>query len=404
MLLAAWGPGLVVMLADTDAGSVVTAAQSGAQWGYRLLGLQLALIPILFVVQELTVRLGIVTQKGHGELIRETFGKGWAALSVATLGLACAGAVVTELSGMAGVGSLFGVPVAITMTLTVGLLTAMVWTGSYRSIEKSAILLGAFEIAFLGVVWKADPHAGAVLAGLSRIPWRQKGYLYLAAANIGAVIMPWMVFYQQSAVVDKRLGEEHLRAARWDTAFGAIATQVVMGAVLMAAAATVGKTNPHLPLDTVQEISSALTPLLGASAGRLLFALGMSGAALVAAVVISLAAAWGVGEVLGVERSLDHSPKQAPWFYGAYTLTLVLGAGLVMSGINLVALSVAVEVMNALLLPIVLGFLFMLAIRALPPGHRLEGPYARVVGAVVVVTSAFGVYAALSGIAGGLPH
>jgi len=104
------GPGLVVMLADTDAGSIITAAQSGAEWGYRLLLLQLVLMPILYIVQELTVRLGIVSGKGHAELIRDQFGRGWAWLSVGTLVLACMGALLSELSGLAGVGLLMGVP------------------------------------------------------------------------------------------------------------------------------------------------------------------------------------------------------------------------------------------------------------------------------------------------------
>ncbi|HLN25886.1 MAG TPA: divalent metal cation transporter, partial [Patescibacteria group bacterium] len=108
MALTALGPGIVVMLADTDAGSIITAAQSGAQWGYRLLLLQIVLIPVLYVVQELTVRLGLVTGRGHGELIRETFGAKWAWLSCSTLLLACLGALITEFSGIAGVGLLFG--------------------------------------------------------------------------------------------------------------------------------------------------------------------------------------------------------------------------------------------------------------------------------------------------------
>ena len=98
LILAALGPGLLVMLADTDAGSIITAAQSGAQWGYKLLALQILLIPILYMVQELTVRLGLVTGRGHGELIRDTFGRGWAWFSVGTLMLACVGAIVTQLA------------------------------------------------------------------------------------------------------------------------------------------------------------------------------------------------------------------------------------------------------------------------------------------------------------------
>lgn len=104
------GPGLMVMLADTDAGSIVTAAQSGARWGYRLLLLQLVLVPILYLVMELTVRLGVATGKGHAELIREHFGAGWAYLSVGTLLVSAIGALVTEFAGVAGIGHLFGLP------------------------------------------------------------------------------------------------------------------------------------------------------------------------------------------------------------------------------------------------------------------------------------------------------
>ena len=115
--IAIWGPGLLVMLADTDAGNVVTAAQAGAQWGYRLLPLVLVLIPMLYMVQELTVRLGLYTGRGHGELIRERFGIGWAYVS--TLGLAAAviGSLITEFTGVAGVGELFGLSRALTLPL-----------------------------------------------------------------------------------------------------------------------------------------------------------------------------------------------------------------------------------------------------------------------------------------------
>jgi len=108
--VAVLGPGLVVMLADTDVGSIITAGQSGVQWGYRLLLVQVVLMPILYMVQELTVRLGIFTGRGHGELIKETFGKFWAWISVAGLAVATGGALLTELSGVAGVGELYGVP------------------------------------------------------------------------------------------------------------------------------------------------------------------------------------------------------------------------------------------------------------------------------------------------------
>ncbi len=393
------GPGFVVMLADTDAGSIITAAQSGAEWGYRLLLLQLILVPILYIVQELTVRLGIVSGKGHAELIKEHFGQGWAWLSVATLVLACIGALLSELSGLAGVGLLFGVPAPVTMILIVAALILMAYKGSYLSVERIAIAIGAFELVFLVVAWQAKPDFAALAIGSVDIPWHEPKYLYLVSANIGAVIMPWMVFYQQSSVVEKKLTVADLPAARLDTAFGATLTQIIMAAVLVVTAATLNSTSHSGPIDTVQQIAEAITPYLGNTTGKLLFALGLSGSAVVATIVVTLTAARTVSEVLGAKHSLEHEPLEAPWFYGIYTATLVAGAALIISGVNLVSLSVGVQVMNALLLPIVLAFLYLLARRLSSP-YRLRGVYAVLVGIVIIATVIFGVYSGLSGLLG----
>lgn len=396
--LAVLGPGLVVMLADTDAGSLITAAQSGAVWGYKLLALQLILIPILYIAQELTVRLGLVTGMGHGELIKAKFGNAWAWLSVSTLIISCIGAILSEFSGLAGVGLLFGIAAWKTLSIVVLFLIVMAWTGSYATVERIAILLGLFELVFVYVACVSRPEIHEVTQGLLSVPWDNSSYLYLAAGNVGAVIMPWMIFYQQSAVLDKGLSKKHLKPARFDTAIGAIITQMVMAAVLIATAATIGKTNPNAPLNTVHQISEALIPSLGNFAGKLLFAVGMTGAAMVATIVVSLTAAWGLGEVMGFRRSLQDHPKDAPWFYGIYSTVLILGAVLVASGmINLVSLSVAVEVMNALLLPIVLGFLYLLACKTLPEEYRLKNKYAFFVGIILAITSAFGLFAGLWG-------
>ncbi len=395
--LAVFGPGLVVMLADTDVGSVITAGQSGVQFGYRLLLQQLILIPILFMVQELTVQLGIFTGRGHGELIRDTFGRFWAWVSAIGLAVATAGALLTEFSGVAGVGELYGVPRAISLALAAFALLAVVLTGGYRRVERAAIMVGLFEFAFFFVAWAAHPSVADMVRGAVSIPWRNPDYLYLSAANIGAVIMPWMVFYQQSAVADKRLRPEHYGAARLDTAIGALVTQLVMGAVLIACAATIGAKNPQASLTTVGEMSQALTPFMGQAAGRLVFSLGVLGAGLVAAIVASLALAWGVGEVAGYKRSLELRPLQARWFYGVYTACVVAGAVLVGVWPNLVSLNVGVQVMNALLLPLVLGFLIALAVFALPEDRRLKGPYLWIVLTVSILTTSLGVFGGLQG-------
>ncbi len=396
--LAVVGPGLVVMLADTDVGSIITAGQSGVQWGYRLILLQLVLIPILYMVQELTVRLGIFTGRGHGELIKETFGRFWAWVSVAGLAVATAGALLTELSGVAGVGEIYGIPRVVSLFIAGGALLLMVLTGSYRRVERAAIAVGLFELAFFGVAWAAHPDLTQMAAQAVRIPFADKQYLYLVAANIGAVIMPWMVFYHQSAVADKRLRPEHFNAARWDTALGAILTQLVMAAVLVAAAATIAAHHQQAALNTVGDLSAALTPYLGVGMGRLVFGLGIIGAGMVAAIVSSLALAWGLGEVTGYRHSLEHNPLEARWFYAVYAASIVGGCILVAVAPNLVSLNVGVQVMNALLLPVVLGFLVALAVKALPDAVRLKGWYLWVVVAVTVLTCALGVFGGLSGI------
>ncbi len=395
--LAVFGPGLVVMLADTDVGSVITAGQSGVQFGYHLLGQQLILVPILYMVQELTVRLGIFTGRGHGELIRQSFGRFWAWVSAGGLAVATAGALLTEFSGVAGVGELYGVPRAVSLSLAAAALLAVVLTGSYRRVERAAIAVGLFEFAFFYVAWAAHPALGELGHGMVSIPWQNSQYLYLSAANIGAVIMPWMIFYQQSAVADKKLRPEHYSAACWDTAAGALLTQLVMAAVLIACAATIGAKNPHASLSTVGEMSQALTPFMGQFTGKLVFSLGVLGAGLVAAIVASLALAWGVGEVAGYRRSLELKPLQARWFYGVYAVCVVVGAALVAVWPNLVSLNVGVQVMNALLLPVVLGFLIALAIFSLPQERRLRGWYMWTVITVSALTTALGVYGGLSG-------
>ncbi|MGE5502885.1 MAG: divalent metal cation transporter, partial [Actinomycetota bacterium] len=273
-------------------------------------------------------------------------------------------------------------------------------TASYLSVERIAVAFGLFELAFVYIAVNASPDAGALAAGLRDIPLTEPRYLYLVTANIGAVIMPWMVFFQQSAVVEKGLGPDYLHMARIETALGAVLTQAVMASVLVAAASTIGAGGEGATLDTVQQISDTLVPVLGWTMGRAVFVLGMSGAALVATIVVSLTAAWTVAEVAGYRRSLADHPREAPGFYGIFTACLVVAGALVASGANLVELSIAVEVVNALLLPCVLGFLFALSRSALPESHRLKGAYAWVAGAVLLATALFGVAAGLIGVFG----
>jgi Mn2+/Fe2+ NRAMP family transporter len=391
------GPGLIVMLADNDAGSVITAAQSGARWGYRLLLLQLAIFPLLFVVQELCVRLGLATGKGFGELVRLRFGRKLGSLSVLTLLLSCFGALVTQMSGIAGVGQLFGIPIWQTTSVVVALTLLMVWTGSYHTVERIAILFGLFGLAFVVVAWKAKPEPQHVLAQLSQFPVADAGFLYLVAANLGTSVMPWTVFYQQSALIDKGLSILDLRIARIDTLVGALVCQILTASVLVAAAATLGAHAGAGELDNIPEIARAFTAALGSGYGRVVFAVGLTGGAMVALIVVCLSAAWAVGEAMGRRHSLEQHPGQALDFYAAFTVML-LGAGLIVcSGVSLVRLAIATGVANAVLLPLVLGCLYRLARTELPPELRLQGLYAGAVATTFVLTASIGFCAALVG-------
>jgi Mn2+/Fe2+ NRAMP family transporter len=372
--IAVGGPGLLVMLSDTDAGNVVAGAQAGAQWGYRLLPLVLLLIPMLYMVQELTVRLGIYTGRGFGELVRERFGIGWAWPATVALAVAAIGTLVTQLTGIAGIGELYGVPRGISLPFATVVLLAIVATGSYRRVERTLVVVGLFELAFFFVAWAAHPSLATIGKEVVDLPIANRQFTFLVAAIIGAVFSPWMIFYQQSAFADKKLSPGDIKSARWDTAIGAVLTQCLTGAILIAAAAMASR-GASSGLHSVGEISKELSPFLGERMGRLVFSVGVLGASMVAAIVSSLAFTWGVSEFTGHRRSLEHHPFGAKWFYGIYSTSVVSAATLVWFTPDLVWLTLATQVMNVFLLPLVIVLLVALAVKVLPKPLRPCGIY-----------------------------
>jgi Mn2+/Fe2+ NRAMP family transporter len=385
------------MLADTEAGSVIAAAKSGAEWGYRMVLPQFLLIPALFVAQELAARLGLVTRQGLARLVMRRMGRFAAVLLLTALATSCASALVTELGGIAGVGEVFGIPVWQSCVAAAAGLFAIVWTGSYRSVERAAIAVGLCELSFIVLAWLAHPPAGEMLAQAVHLPLGNRSYLYLLAANLGTCVMPWAVFYQQSASIDKGLTRASLAAMRVETLTGAVLCQTVTAAVVVAAAAAFGRRATAQPLDRVGDIAYAFTSTVGPVAGHAVFALGLCGGALVAAIVVCLTAAWAFGELLGSRPSLNENPAQAPWFYGTFLAVLLIGATLVATAASLVRLSIAAGVLNALLLPIVLWFLYRMARDQLPADVRPRGAYAVAVAAVLALTAGIGAFAGIVG-------
>jgi Mn2+/Fe2+ NRAMP family transporter len=357
--LAVTGPGLIVAFADTEAGSVTTAATSGAQFGYKLILLQLLLIVPLFVVQEMTVRLGTVTGKGHAKLIREFYGLGWAWVSLGTMLITNIAALVTEFAGIAGAALIFGLPAAPLVLVAALLLIVVIFTASYKRAEMFAFALCLVELLFIPAAFAAHPPVrDIVMKGIfGNQPLTDYSYLLLIASNIGAVIMPWMIFYQQSAVVDKGLTIKDLGFARFDTALGAVLTQGIMIAIIITTAATLFV--HHIPVSDAAHAALAFQPLVGRFAG-VTFGVGLIGASMLGAFVVSLATAWAFGEAFGWRCSLNDGLR-AKRFSALYVACVAIAAGVVLiPNLPLIQITVYVEAFNGFVLPIVLGFLLFL--------------------------------------------
>ncbi len=394
--LAVAGPGLVVAFADTEAGSITTAATSGAQYGYKLILLQLLLIVPLFVVQEMTVRLGVVTGKGHARLIREHYGIGWTWVSLGTMLVTNIAALVTEFAGIAGAAMIFGLNPAPIVVAAALLLVGVIFTASYKRAEAFALALCLVELLFIPAAFAAHPPAREiVMQGLfGKQPLTDYNYLLLIASNIGAVIMPWMIFYQQSATVDKGLRLHDLNFARIDTALGAVFTQAIMCAVVITTAATLFVR--HIPVSDAAHAAIALEPLVGHLAG-VTFGVALIGASMLGAFVVSLATAWAFGEAFGWRCSLNDGLR-AKRFTGLFIACVAVAAGIVLiPNLPLVKITVYVEAFNGFVLPIVLGFLLVLVNDKRVIGERHNRPLGNAITfALSGICIALGVWMAIT--------
>jgi Mn2+/Fe2+ NRAMP family transporter len=358
--LMVMGPGLIVMMADTEAGSITTAAVAGAQYGFELVGLLLVLAVPLFLIQEMTARLGSVTGKGHAYLIRQKYGLKWAWVSLAVLFVCNVAALVTEFAGIMSAGNMAHIPPVVSVVVAAALLLAVVMTGEYRKAEYFALGLCMVVLLFIFSAFMSHPNWNQVFRNSFTIHSSNfsKDYVLVVIGLIGAVIMPWMIYYQQSAVVDKKLQVKDLGFERLDTAIGAVLTELIMAFIVISTGATLYVN--HVSIDDASQAAQALIPLAGKYAG-LLFAVGLVGASFLGAFVVALSTAWAFGETFGWSHSLNNRPHEAKLFYSFYAVGVLIAAVIVLiPNIPLVTITVLVEVGNGLLLPIVLGFLLLL--------------------------------------------
>ena len=352
------GPGLVVMIADNDAGGITTYAATGAKYGYNLIWFLLILIPVAYYVQEMTVRLGVVTKRGHAEAIFDGFGAFWGWFSLIDLMILDWLTLVTEFVGMTSALHIFGVPAWVTVTGVVALMGMIVVNGRYWTWEKIAMLFCALNLIYIPGAFMVNPSVSSILKDglIPNFPGGFNGELFFyLMANIGTTIAPWMLFFQQSAVVDKGMQEKDIPWGKFDTLLGAVLTVVVAIFIVIV-------TGTVLKGVSIDDASQAVTQLMHTNhyVGAFM-AIGLFDAGLLGAICISLASSWAFGEIFGWAHTLNTKIKEAPWFYASYFFTLVT-AGLVVliPGAPLVLITLFVQVIAVTLLPAALVFLILL--------------------------------------------
>jgi len=359
--LMVMGPGLIVMVADNDAGAVSTYTQAGAQYGTNLLWLVLLLLPVCYFIQEMVVRLGIATGKGHAAMIYQRFGKWWGMFSLVDLELVNFLTLVTEFAAIdlaltkLGLDPRFGVP-----AVAAGLILIAV-SGSYRRWERIVVFLCLLDLAWFVVTWKLHPPvAEAVRATL--VPAIPAGgitadFMFLVIAVVGTTIAPWQLFFQQSCIADKRLRYSDVPWARLDTFVGACITITVAACMML-----VGNASRLQGFHFTDPAQMAVD--LGALAGpfvRDVILLMMINAAVLGTTAISLSSAWAYGEVKGWPHSLQLPWKRARGFYAVYLACVAAAAAIVLiprAPLQLIILGV--QVLAGVILPSAVIFLQLL--------------------------------------------
>jgi Mn2+/Fe2+ NRAMP family transporter len=359
--LMVFGPGLIVMVADNDAGAVSTYSQAGAQYGTHLLWVVLLLLPVTYFIQEMVVRLGIATGKGHAAMIYQRFGKWWGLFSLIDLELVNFLTLVTEFAAIdlalnqLGIDPRMGVPIAAVCLILIAV------SGSYRRWERSVVFLCLLDLAWFAIAFWLRPPVGEI-ARNSVIPSMPAGGLtpdlmFLVIAIVGTTVAPWQLFFQQSCIADKRLRFADVKWARLDTFLGACITITVAGCMMIAGNASL--------LHGFQFTDPAQMAVdIASFGGRFLkdaILLLMINAAVLGTTAISLSSAWAYGEVRGWPHSLQLPVRKAPGFYAVYLLCVAAAAGLVLiPGAPLQLIILGVQVLAGVILPSAVIFLQLL--------------------------------------------
>ena len=397
------GPGILVMLGENDGPSMLSYAATGAKFG---VGFFIPFVGLTFcmaiVVQEMTVRLGAATHRGHAELIFERFGPFWGWFSMIDLGIGNFLTLITEFIAIrAGLG-FFGVPPWMAVLIALVILYSALLTHRYWTWERITLAAAAFNLVFIPVALLTHPQwhsVGHAFLSWQPLPGFNQDTLLIVLADIGATVTPWMLFFQQSATVDKGLTKEDIRFGQIDTVIGAaLATAAAIATIL----ATAPLFAHQMSAESFQagEFAQALQPFIG-HFGASLFALGMVEAGIVASITISTSSAYAFGEVAGKPHSLNLPMKEGKAFYAVLSLCAATAAAIVLiPRLPLVYVVLVVNVVAVLARPPALVFLFMLVNDKAIMGDLVNPRWANVLAtSVVLILTAAGVLFGVSIIA-----
>jgi NRAMP (natural resistance-associated macrophage protein)-like metal ion transporter len=355
------GPGIITASAGNDAGGIATYATVGANYGYKMLwGLTIITVG-LAVIQEMNARMAVVTGKGLSDLIREKFGVKLTLFAMIVLFVANFGVVLGDFAGVAASMELFGVSKYISVPLVAIFIWILVTKGSYIRVEKVLML---FTFVFFGYIFaaflvKPQPDWGAVaLSAVTPTFTMETGFILTFIGMIGTTITPYMQFYLQAAIVDKKLGLKDYKYEQLDVYLSSLWSNVIQFFIIVCTAATLYVVGTHV--SSASEAAMALKPLAGDNA-FILFGAGLFGASVLAAAIIPLSTSYAITEAFGWESGVDYEFKEAPVFFGIYTFMIVISAALVLiPGLNLMNLILSTQQIAGVLTPVIITFMILL--------------------------------------------
>lgn len=363
-LLAIIGPGLIVMVGDNDAGAFGTYTQAGQNYGTSLLWTLLLLVPVIYVNQEMVLRLGAVTGVGHARLILERFGKFWGAFSVIDLFILNALTIITEFIGISIGLSFLGVPQIPGVVIAALVVIGATSTGSFRRFERVSMALVFGSILLVPVFFMSSPNYGQIARGFITVGVPAGSNVadvtLLIIAIVGTTIAPWQLFFQQSYVIDKRITPRYIKYEKIDLWLGIVIVVLSAGAIMAFTAFTFAGTPQFGQFTDAGGVAQGLAHHVGRVAG-ILFALALIDASIIGAAAVGLSTSYALGDVLGLKHSLHRKVSEAKGFYAAFAGIILLSAIIVViPGSPLGLLTVGVQVLAGVLLPSATLFLLLL--------------------------------------------